>query len=102
VKIDVTYDGTAYPFDFATLDLPEMFTVKKIANINGGQFQVEAMEFNPGAILALVVLALRRGGTPAVAKDIDQAKVDVEALTNSFADALGIAREKTTPAVPAE
>lgn len=97
MKCDVTYDGTAYPFDFDTINLPEAFTIKTVAHLNLGQFQVQAMDFNPHALLALAVLALRRAGQAVIATDIDQTKFDVNALADSFQAAIAAAR-KAAPA----
>lgn len=96
MKIDVTYDGTAYPFDFSDISLPESFTVKSVAHLNLGQFQTEVFDSNPFAVLALVVLALRRAGQVVVAKDIDQEKVDIHALAQSLSDGIDAARAALT------
>lgn len=93
MKINVTYDGTAYPFDFADMTLPEAFTVKAVAHIDMGPFQQAVFDFNPHAVLALVVLALRRAGQPTAAKDVDQEKVDVQALAESLGAGIAAARQ---------
>lgn len=91
MKIDVLYDGESYPFDFATMDLPEYFTVKAIANLDGGAFQQAVMGFNPAAVHALTVLARRRAGVPTIAKDVDVRKithVELDALAESMTAAI--------------
>ena len=91
MKIDVMYDGDSYPFDFATMDLPEYYTVKAIAHLDGGAFQTAVMAFNPAAVEALTVLALRRAGLPTIAKDIDRRKIthrELDALAESMTAAI--------------
>ncbi len=88
MKFDVTYQGEAYPYDTDQLTLAELFTVKAITGLSGAKYNDALFEMEPAAVLAMVVLAVRRGGKPVLADDIAQDEVDLGALAMSMLGAV--------------
>lgn len=84
MKFDVIYASNRYPVDLEALTLPDAFTVKSISGLALGPWQNAVFDFDPDAVLALVVLALRKAGKPTAVADIDHDAVDVQGLAENI------------------
>ena len=91
--LDVVYDNSSYPVGFDDITLPEAFRIKELTGLPLGKFQPAVFDFDPDAVLALVVLALGRSGNHAKVHDIDRAKVDLPRLIENADAALRVVIE---------
>lgn len=91
MKVDVVYDGSSYPVGFDDISLAEAFRIKELTGLPLAKFQPAIFDFDPDAVLALVALALGRGGKHVKVKDIDHAKVDLPRLIENVAAAIDTA-----------
>ncbi len=88
MKLNLPYEGTVYVFDTDVLSLAEAFTVKAVSGLRAGAFLAAVFDLDPGAWLAMLVLAKRRAGEAVLAEEIDQDKVDLVAVAEAVVDAL--------------